>query len=151
MRLRILIGALIAVGVAVLIFGLGVQAGARASYPTAWWGGGMTGSYAMGPGMMAGGYGMGPWMLGPGGYTMAPWMFGPYGNSRTPTDLSVDDVKNYFQRSLAFQGNPHVRLGNVTEKDANTITADIVTTDKEGLVQRFAVNRHNGLIQPGEN
>jgi len=104
---------------------------------------------------MAGGYGygMGPWMMGPGGYGlgMAPWMLGPYGGSRAPSNLSVDDVKNYFARSLTFQGNPHVKLGNVTEKDADTINADIVTTDKEGLVQRFAVNRHNGFIQPREN
>jgi hypothetical protein len=155
MRPRILIGVLGAAIIAFVIFAFGMQLGARPYYSAGWWGPGMMGGYAMGPRMMAGGYGygMGPWMMGQGGYGfgMAPWMFGPYGNSAVPTNLSVDDVKNYFGRWLAFQGNPHVKLGSVAAKDADTITADIVTTDKDGLVQRFAVNRHTGFIQPGEN
>jgi hypothetical protein len=108
----------------------------------------------MGPGMMRG-YGMGPWMMGPKvaggyGYGMPPWMMAPYRTSQA-ANLSVDDVKNYFERSLAWQGNPRVKLGTVSEKDADTITADIVTTDKDGLVQRFAVNRHTGFIQSSED
>lgn len=159
MRPKVWIGALAVILAAFLIFGFGMQLGARSNYSAGWWGPGMMGGgYAMGPGMMAGGYGygMGPWMMGPGyaggyGFGMMPSMFGPYGSGRAPSNLSVDDVKNYFQRSLAFQGNPHLKLGTVTEKDADTITADIVTADKAGLVQRFALNRHSGFIQPSEN
>ena len=44
-----------------------------------------------------------------------------------------------------MSGNPHIKVGSVTEKDANTISADIVTTDKDALVQRFNVDRHTGV------
>ena len=36
------------------------------------------------------------------------------------------------------------------EKDADTIVADIVTKDNS-LVERFVVNRHNGLFRPSED
>jgi hypothetical protein len=49
------------------------------------------------------------------------------------------------------QGNTRLKLGDVSEKDADTITADIVTKDKDALVQRFAVNRHTGFTQPSED
>jgi hypothetical protein len=139
-----LIGAIIAAVFAALIFGFGMQVGARSSYGAGWWGPGMMGGY---------GYGMGPWMMGPGvssfGYGMGPWMMAPYRTNRA--DLSTADVTNYFERGLAWQGNPRLKLGMVTEKDADTITADIVTADKDALVQRFAVNRHTGFIQPSED
>ena len=158
MRSRGLIGILVAIAAVFLIFAFGMQVGARSGYPGGWWRPGMMGGYAMGPGMMAGGYGygMGPWMMGPGyaggyGFGMRPWMSGSYRPGQTTTTFSVDDAKNYFQRWLSFQGNPHLKLGTVTEKGADTITADIVTADKEGLVQRFALNRHNGFIQTSEN
>jgi hypothetical protein len=139
MRPRILIGAAVAALVASVIFCFGMQVGAQSNYGADWWGPGMMGGYAMGPGMMRGyGYGMGPWM-------MAPY------RTNQAANLSVDDVKNYFERSLAWQGNSRMKLGTVSEKDADTITADIVTTDKDGLVQRFAVNRHTGFIQPSED
>ena len=66
-------------------------------------------------------------------------------------NLSVDDVKREFELYLAWQGNRRVKLGPISEKNADTIAADIITTDKEGLVQRFAVNRHTGAIQPSED
>jgi hypothetical protein len=161
MRPRMLIGAIIAAVFAALIFGFGMQVGARSSYGAGWWGPGMMGGYGygmgpwmMGRGMMGGyGYAMGPWMMGPGvsgfGYGMGPWMMAPYRTNRA--DLSTADVTNYFERWLAWQGNPRLKLGMVTEKDADTITADIVTADKDALVQRFAVNRHTGFIQPSED
>ena len=66
MRPRVLIGAAVAAAVAFVIFGFGMQVGARSNYGAGWWGPGMMGGYAMGPGMMRGyGYGMGPWMMGP--------------------------------------------------------------------------------------
>jgi hypothetical protein len=144
MRPRVLIGAIAAALIAFMIFGFGMQVGAQSNYGAGWWG----------PGMM-GGYAMGPWMMGPNvaggyGYGMPPWMMAPYRTNQA-ANLSVDDVKNDFERSLAWQGNTRLKLGNVSEKDADTITADIVTKDKDALVQRFAVNRHTGFTQPSED
>jgi hypothetical protein len=39
-------------------------------------------------------------------------------------------------------------MGKVVQKDANTIIADVVTTDKDALVQRYEINRHTGFTQP---
>jgi len=147
MRPRILIGAAVAVAIVFVIFGFCMQVGARSNYGAGWWGPGMMGGY---------GYAMGPWMMGPNavgnyGYGMGPWTMTPYRPSQAALNLSVDDVKTYFERWLAWQGNSRVKLGNVSEKDADTIVADIVTTDKDGLVQRFAVNRHTGVTQPSED
>lgn len=140
MRPRILMGAAVAAAVAFVIFCFGMQVAGQSRYRAGWWGPGMMGGYAMGPGMM-GGY----------GYGMGPWMMTPYRNNPATLNLSVDDVKNSFGRWLAWQGNPRVKLGNVSEKDTDTIAADIVTTDKDGLVQRFAVDRHTGFTQPSED
>ena len=65
-------------------------------------------------------------------------------------NLSTDNVKNYFDRWLAWQGNPRLKVGDVKEKDADTIVIDIVTKDNS-LVQRFVVNRHHGYFQPSED
>ena len=158
MRPRVLIGVVAAALVASVIFCFGMQVGGQSNYGAGWSGPGMLGGYAMGPGMMRGyGYGMGPWMMGPNlaggyGYGIGPWIAGPQWNGGpTALNLSADDAKNYFERWLALQGNTRLKLGNVSEKDTDTITADIVTTDKDGLVQRFAVNRHNGFTQPSED
>ena len=96
--------------------------------------------------------GPGPW----GGYS--PGMMRGYGPSVGPgwntavrdLNLTTDNVKNYFERWLAWQGNPRLMVGDVKEKDADTIVADIVTKDNS-LVQRFIVNRHNGYFQPSED
>ena len=113
-----------------------------------------------GPGMMDGyGGGYGPGMMGPGGYWrgyMGPWMMGPgwggpgWGTQQTDLALSSGDVKAFFERWLAWGGNPRLTVGDVQEKDADTITVDIVTKDKSGLVQRYAVNRHTGFFRPDE-
>lgn len=115
----------------------------------------------MGPGMM-GGYGPG-WMMGGGpgwrhgGYGPC-WRYfqgregsGPAQSSRaTPQQqdlkLTTDDVKARMERWLAWRNNPRLKLGDVKEKNADTITADIVTVDNS-LVQRFEVNRHTGFMQ----
>jgi hypothetical protein len=111
----------------------------------------------MGPNMMAGyGYGTGPGMMGPNmmggyGFGMGARMMGPQWNGgQTALNLSAADAKNYFESWLAWQGNPNLKLGSVTEKDADTIVVDIITKDKDALVQRFALNRHTGLVQPNE-
>jgi hypothetical protein len=93
--------------------------------------------------------------MGPCGYGMmggyGPGMMGwGYGPQQPNLNLSAKDVKSYLDRWIATTGNPHLKAGPVAEKDSNTITADIVTTDKEALVQRFNVNRRTGLWQPAQ-
>jgi hypothetical protein len=65
-------------------------------------------------------------------------------------NLTVDAVKAQAERWVAWQGNPRLKVGDVKEKDADTIVADVVTKDNS-LVQRFAVNRHSGLVQDVED
>ncbi len=123
--------------------------------------GGYGGGWGMGPGMMGGrgpGWMMGPGMMGygyGGGYgpgTMqgyGPGMMmgyggGYYGNQGN-LNLSVDQVKSYLQQMIR---NPNLKVGDVKEKDVDTIVAEIVTKDKDALVQRLDFNRHNGFVQP---
>ena len=112
---------------------------AKAQYGYGWYGQGM-----MGPGMM------GPGMMGSGmmGHMMGPGMMMGQGYQPTNLNLSVNDVKGYLERWIAMTGNSRIKVGSVTEKDSSTITADIVTTDKEALVQRFAVDRSAGIYRP---
>ncbi len=121
---------------------------------------GMMGGYGYGPGYMMG-PGYGPGMMGYGGgygpgYMMrgygggyGPGMMGGYGpgyyGNRGDMKLTTDQVKNYLQQMIR---NPNVKVGEVKEKDADTIVADIVTKDKDALVQRLDFNRHNGFVQP---
>jgi hypothetical protein len=106
------------------------------AYPGGWWG-------TMGPGMMRG-YGFGIVGGGPAVFSRG------WNASETGLNLSTDDVKSYFERSIAWQGNPRLKVGDVKEKDADAIVADIVTRDNS-LVERFIVNRHNGLFRPSED
>jgi hypothetical protein len=138
---------------------------------------GMMGGYGPGPGMMGGygpgygpgrgpgpGYGPGPGMMGgygPGwmhGGNGPGWMRGgnaPCWNNQTNAGpqgdlkLTADEVKARMQQWLTIRHNPRLKLGDVKEKDADTITADIVTVDNS-LVQRFDINRHTGFTQPEE-
>jgi hypothetical protein len=120
--------------------------------------GGMMGSGM--PGMM-GGYGMqgmtgqGMPMMGSGMQGMmgmgCPWcgpgmMGSGYATPQPSLNLSVTDVKSYLERWTT--GNPNIKVANVVEQDANTITADIVTSDKGGLVQRYTFDRQNGFYHP---
>jgi hypothetical protein len=99
------------------------------------WGGGY------GPG---GGYGHG-WMHGwRGGY--GPGMMYGYGPGyQGDLKLTVDQVKSYLAQMIR---NPNLKVGDVKEKDADTIVAEIVTKEKDALVQRLDFNRHNGFVQP---
>jgi hypothetical protein len=101
----------------------------------------MMGPGAMGPGMMGM---MGPGMMGP---MMGSGMMGWYGQPQANLNLSVDDVRGYVERWIAMTGNPRLKPGKVTATNADTITAEVVTVDKEALVQRYAVNRHTGYWQ----
>ena len=106
----------------------GDQQGYGPGYHMRGWGGG--------PGMMRG-YGRG---YGPG--------YGPRAaqgdqNASPDLKLTVDDVKTRVEGWLNARGNPRLQVGEVKEKDADTITADIVTKAKS-LVERFIINRHTG-------
>ncbi len=105
--------------------------------------------YGMGPGMMGPGYGMGPGQ----GYGMGPGMMGPGYSmgpaARSDLDLSADDVRARIEGNLTWRGNKRLKVGDVTETDDDTVTADIVTQDGS-LVQRFKVDRHSGRMQQAE-
>ena len=141
MRRPFLLIAVLAVALITLMWGYGAFVAPYSA--DGWWG-------MMGPNMMEG---PGAWGgYGPGmmrGY--GPGVMGPGWNKGWPDlNLSTDNVKNYFDRWLAWQGNPRLKVGDVKEKDTDTVVIDIVTKDNS-LVQRFVVNRHNGYFQPSED
>lgn len=122
-------------------------------YPAGgWWG--MMGPRAAGPGVSMGpGMMGGPLWSGYGSGVMRP--FGPddgpaWSGGWRDLNLSADNVKTQLERWLAWAGNARLKLGEVKEKDADTIVADIVTKDNS-LVQRFVVNRHSGYFRPSED
>jgi hypothetical protein len=106
------------------------------------------GSWGIGPQMIGGpGFwgGYGPGMMrgyGPGG---PGWNAG-----WRDLNLSTDNVKSNVERWLIWQGNRRLKVGDVSEKDIDTIVADIVTIDNS-LVQRLVINRHNGYFRPSED
>lgn len=121
---------------------------------------GMMGGNGHGPGMM-GGNGPG-WMQSRGtdsnsdfgpqngpGFQSGRMGMGPF-SQQGNLNLSTDDVKKRFEGWLTWQGNPRLKVGEVKEKDAETIEADIVTKDNS-LVQRFAVDRHTGTYRQVED
>ena len=125
MRKPFLLVVVLVVALFAVIWGFGAL---MAPYPGGgWWG--------MGPNMMSG-YGPG---VGPGWNT--GWR---------DLNLSADNVKTYMERWLTWQGNPRLKVGDVKEKNADMIVADIVTKDNS-LVQRFVINRHNGYFRPSED
>jgi len=108
--------------------------------------GGYGPGYMPGPGMMGCGRGYGPGWMMRGGYGPGMMGYGPgyYGNQGN-LNLTTDQVKSYLEQMIR---NPNLKVGDVKEKDADTIVADIVTKDKNDLVQRLDFNRHNGFVQP---
>ncbi|MGE0280061.1 MAG: peptidoglycan-binding domain-containing protein [Rhizobiaceae bacterium] len=120
----------------------------------------------MGPGMMSGQMPMAGAMPTQQGMMMCPMMAGMMGQqpgmmggmmgqSRgamglgvvTPSrNVSIDDVRDHFERLLQAQGNPRVKLGDIKDADKDAIVAEIVTTEGS-LVDRFKVNRRSGGIQ----
>lgn len=133
MRRPLLLVVILAVSLFALMLGYGAFV---APYPgSGCWG-------MLGPNMMAG-----PGMWGGFGPGM---MSRGWNTTWRDLNLSTDDVKNYLDRWIAWQGNPRLKVGDVKEKDANTIVADIVTKDNS-LVQRVVVNRRNGSFRPSED
>lgn len=162
MRARTLIGAGLAVALAAAA-AWGYQSTASAQPYGGWgmmggYGPGMMGGY--GPGMM-GGYGAGyghmrGWGDGPGA---GPWNCPAFARANGPgyspegsaqdnqkLNLTTDNVKTRMERWLAREDNPRLKLGDVKEKDADSITADVVTKDNS-LVDRFIVDRHTGFVR----
>lgn len=118
------------------------------------YGGGMMGGY--GPGWMHGSgpgatRGYGPGAMRGYGPENCPWYrgsaAGPGQSSQTGLNLSTDDVKKELERWLAVQGNPRLKVGEIREKDGDTIEADIVTKDNS-VVQQFKVDRKTGFYRP---
>ncbi len=146
-RRNIFIGAAIA-----LALGAGALTLGFPTYAQPYGGWGMMGGYGRGwgygPGWMHG-YGPGwtqgygpqncPWFRGTTGYGS----LGPQGN----LNLSTDDVKTRFERWIELRGNPRLKVGDVKEKDSDTIQVDIVTKDNS-LVEQFLVDRHTGVYRP---
>ncbi|MDE2476757.1 MAG: hypothetical protein KGO48_17010 [Alphaproteobacteria bacterium] len=108
------------------------------------YGPGIVGGYGMGPGVM-GGYGMG--MMGARNRACNPDGSVPnFGFRRNAgaLNLSAEDVKDYIESRIAWSGNPNVKAGDIKERDANSITATIVTQNNS-LVSEFAFDRHTGF------
>ncbi len=138
---------------AVIVVAVGIRTVAQPYGPGyGMMGGGYGSGYGPGNGMMGGGYGgwgggYGPgWMMHgwSGGY--GPGMMYGYGPANQGNlNLTADQVKQYLGQMIR---NPNLKVGDVKEKDADTIVAEIVTKEKEALVQRLDFNRHNGFVQP---
>ncbi len=72
----------------------------------------------------------------------------PESDSGRDLNLSVDQVKKLTEAALIITNNPRLKMGAVKEKDADTVTVDIVTTDN-ALVMRRDVDRHTGRANKG--
>ena len=152
MHTRTLIGAGLAVALAGAIWssqspaaaqGWGMMGGYGPGYHMGWGGGPGAGSwdcpgFAANDGQGHGGGWRGPgWMMGRG--------YGP-GYGQGNLNLTTDDVKARVERWLTWRGNSRLKVGDVKEKDADTITADVITKDNS-IVERFIVDRHTGFTR----
>jgi hypothetical protein len=63
-------------------------------------------------------------------------------------DLTADEAKTLVAARLIMRGNDRLKVGQVTEKDADTYLVDIVTVDNS-LVRQIEVDRNNGLPRRG--
>jgi hypothetical protein len=153
-----------AIALALTLAGLASPSAAQPYGPGYGMMGGNGPGYMMGPGYdpgwMGGGYGPGYGMIGPGygpGWMMhgygrgygggyGPGMMYGYGpGNQDDLNLTTDQVKQYLQQMIR---NPNLTVGNVKQKDADTIVAEIVTKQGNSLVQKLDFNRHNGFVQP---
>jgi hypothetical protein len=62
-----------------------------------------------------------------------------------PRDLTDDDVRQWLDQGLAWLGNSRLKVGQVTETDEATITAEIITLD-DSLVQSLTIDRRSGAV-----
>jgi hypothetical protein len=77
-----------------------------------------------------------------GGFLGAMALGGGHGRD---LNLSVDQVKKLADAALIMAGNPRLKVGAVKEKDADTVSVDIVTLDN-ALVFHREVDRHTGHV-----
>ena len=64
-------------------------------------------------------------------------------------DLSADGVRHMMEHRVARTSNPNLKVGDIVEKDDDTVTADVVTKDGS-LVVRYMVDRHAGMMRPAD-
>jgi len=62
--------------------------------------------------------------------------------------LTTDQVRKLAEARLIMRANPNLKVGAVKEKDADTITVDIVAADNS-LVMQQEINRHTGRPRRG--
>ena len=117
---------------AVLAFGL-----YGTTYPGMW---GMTGTHMSACPGVYGGYG------GNSAYGAGTMHRGWYAGT-AELNLSAEDVRATLERGLAWSGNPRLMAGEVRERDADVVIADIVTRENS-LVERFLVDRKTGVWRP---
>ncbi len=60
--------------------------------------------------------------------------------------LTIDQAKKLAEARLIQLGNSHLKVGAVKEKDADTISVDIVAADNSLVVQR-EIDRHSGRMK----
>ena len=106
--------------------------------------GGMMGRGMMGQGMM--GHGVMPGkMMGRGGHMGRG--HGRFGHRVRPAaHLTEADVRHHFEHRLKRRGADLLKVGEVKQKDDDTITAEIVTKKEGALVRRIEVDRHTGRV-----
>ena len=71
-----------------------------------------------------------------------------FGQAQTlDTPLSVEDVRAQIEKRLQWRGNDRLKVGSVTDKDENTIVAEIVTVD-DSLVRKIEIDKNTGRRTP---
>ncbi len=71
------------------------------------------------------------------------------GRRMTDRKLDAAEVKRILDGRLAWQGNKRLKVGTVTEKDDNTVIAEIQTVDGS-LVAKWTVDRATGRMRYAE-
>lgn len=104
------------------------------------------------PGMMGGA--MGPGMMGGNAMPMVQMMrghgLGPgalYGLPQGAVpEMTPARVETFLSHLLERHGNPRLELGDISEAEDGSITAEIVTIDGS-VVQRLSFNRYPDLFR----
>ena len=100
---------------------------------------------------------MGAMMDGPGGphgQMMRRPMEGRMGGEKhehRDLALTTDQAKKLAEARLIMMGNKNLKVGAVKEKDADTITVDIVAASDNSLVVQRLIDRHTGRPQRGQH
>lgn len=68
------------------------------------------------------------------------------GDEKRDLALTVDQARKLAEARLIMRGNPRLKVGAVKEKDADTISIDIVASDNS-LVSQQLIDRHTGRPQ----